>query len=445
MYRMKRKGVAVAALAASALVLTGCTAGGDSANEDGVTTILAVVWPGPEGDAMEIVADEYNADQGKEDKVEVQTVLLGREDTFNKEATEMAVQSSQFDVYWTASYILEQHAPHLEPLNDIDTGIFFPTAVDAMSIDGNVMALPLDVSMHYTFYRQDLMDELLNNEAEWEKFGDISEQVVGERLQPVSPQEWTWDDFSATAAYFTKTLNPDSPTEFGTAIAAKNTPFNVMFWNNVLWGNGGNWMENDEPALDSDAAMEAMEVYRTAFENGLVSPDSTQGDFNFLQSSMQSGSIALMHQWVSGFATLNDPEMSPATAGKIGVAPVPGQKAHVHFLAAAMNKYSEKKEAAMKWLEYLATEDAQTAYAQAGGIPSVSEVLLANADQNPMFEYMAEDVDKYGYVEPRFENGTQYQAFVALGDALSGGWINSESAEAALEKGQQALAELAGN
>lgn len=443
MSSIKRIRVAVAALATSALLLTGCANGG-STNADGTTTIMAVVWPGPEGDAMESVADKYNETQGKEDKVKVQTVLLGREDTFNKEATEMATKSSQFDVYWTASYILEQHAASLEPLNDIDTDIYFPKATEALTINDQLMALPLDMSMHYLLYRKDLVDALLNDPSEWEKFRNISEQVVGKPLDPKSPEEWTWEDYNATAAYFTKSHNPESPTEYGTELAGKNTPFNVMFWNNVLWGSGGGWTDGAKPALTSPEAKKAMDIYQTAFENKLVPPNSVQGDFNELQASMQAGSIAFIQQWSAGFQTLNDPARSPNTAGKIGIAPVPGDKAHVHFLAAGMNKYSTNKDASKKWLSYLATNEAQQAYAEAGGIPSVSEVLMDQSEGNPILAHMAQDVDKYGYVEPRFPNTTQYQAFVALGGALSAGWVNNDSADAALQKGQEALTELAG-
>ncbi|QPZ38247.1 extracellular solute-binding protein [Paramicrobacterium chengjingii] len=437
-----RKRVAIAALAVAALGLSACS-GGDSGNADGSETIMAVVWPGPEGDAMEAVAKEYNEGQGKKDKVQVKTVLLGREDTFNKEATEMATKSSEFDVYWTASYILEQHAAYLEPLNDVNLDAFMPKAVDALTIDDNVYGLPLDVSMHYLMYREDLVSALLDDESAWDTFGDISEKVVGERLEPKDPNEWTWDDYNATAAYFTQTLNPDSPTEFGTALAGKNTPFNAMFWDNVLWGSGGQWLDGSDAVLDSHAAEKAMEIYQTAYDNKLVPPGSVQGDFNELQASMQSGSIALMQQWAAGYETLNDPEQSPKTAGKLALAPVPGQKAHVHFLAAGLNKFSEKKDAANKWLSYLGTEGAQQSYAEAGGIPSVADVLTKQAENNQVLGHLAEDVDKYGYVEERFNKATQYQGFVALGNALSAGWVGNESIDAALKAAQEAMSELA--
>ena len=47
----------------------------------------------------------------------------------------------------------------------------------------------------------------------------------------------------------------------------------------------------------------------------------------------------------------------------------------MHALAVALNKYSSNKAAATKFLNYLATTDAMTSYAQAGGIPAMPQVL----------------------------------------------------------------------
>ena len=53
------------------------------------TTVTMVLWPGPEGDAMQKVVDEYNKTQGKKDLVNVKMVLLSRDNTFAKEAALM--------------------------------------------------------------------------------------------------------------------------------------------------------------------------------------------------------------------------------------------------------------------------------------------------------------------------------------------------------------------
>ena len=47
----------------------------------------------------------------------------------------------------------------------------------------------------------------------------------------------------ATALFFTKSLNPDSPTRYGTVLQLKNLIFNIMIWEAALVSNGGNWLD----------------------------------------------------------------------------------------------------------------------------------------------------------------------------------------------------------
>jgi ABC-type glycerol-3-phosphate transport system substrate-binding protein len=65
------------------------------------TTVKMVLWPGPEGDAMQKVVDEYNASQGKKDGVTVKMILLSRDNTFAKEAALMKAKSKEYDIYFT--------------------------------------------------------------------------------------------------------------------------------------------------------------------------------------------------------------------------------------------------------------------------------------------------------------------------------------------------------
>jgi multiple sugar transport system substrate-binding protein len=436
------------AAAAIALVVTsgvascaGAAGGGSSASG----TVQMVLWPGPEGDAMQKVVDAYNAGQGKNDGVSVKMSLLSRTDTFAKEATEMAAKSSSVDVYFTASYIVGQHAPSLDPISGVDTSAYFPVAVNGLTYQGKLYGLPLDVSNHFLLYRKDLMDQLMSD-ATWKaEYATVSQQVLGKSLTPKPPADWNWDDYLAAAAFFTKKYNPDSPTTYGTALQAKNLLYNVMLWDDVLWSEGGNWLDSSgKPALNSAAGKAAMSVYSTVYTKGLTSPDSAQAEFPETQAAMQSGNAAFALQWSAGYADLNNAQKSPKTAGKMGIAPVPGSphQTHVHALAVGLNKYSKNKANAMKWLKYLATPDAMTKYAQAGGIPAMPAVLQAQQATNPVFASIASSIGTYGFAEPTLANS--FQAYSDLADAISSAWVGREPADSALTKADAALAKLSG-
>jgi len=441
---MKQSGLWVSALVVGAVVLAGCSPSvgeGQGGEGDGSGIVKVVLWPGPEGDAMADVVDEYNAGLGKDADITVQMTLLSRQDTFSKEATLMAAKSSDQDIYFVASYNVGQFSSSLDPLTGVDTANYFPVAVDGLSQDGELYALPVDVSNHFLLYRQDLIEGLLNDPAQVETYRSVAEQAIGEARDPKPADQWDWDDFKAMSAYFSESANPASPTQYGTILPARNLLYNTMIWNDVLWGSGGSWTNDaGEANLNTPEAVAAVNVYADIYTNGWTSPDSSQAEFPETQAALKSGNVAFALQWSAGFAELNDPERSPDVAGKIAIATVPGGKTHVHALAVAMNKYSKNKAATRSFLDYLATTDAMSIYAQSGGIPAMPAVLAANEDLNPAFGQIGESIDKYGYSVPVFPK--TFEAYAKLAEDLSGAWIGEVPAEDALATANADLAKL---
>ena len=438
-------------LFASALVLAGCasSAGSDGAAETSgasestaseSTNVSMVLWPGPEGDAMQKVVDFYNANQGVEDGVQVEQILLSRDDTFSKEAALMKAESSEYDIYFTASDLIGQHAPYLSPAEGVDPSVYLAASVESLQVDGMQYGVPLDTSLHFMYYREDLV-ETLSDAANADLYASIANEVLGKTLAPnPDPATWTWDDAIATAAFFTQEYNPDSPTKYGYALPAKNLLYNTMIWNNLLWGLGGNWVDGSgAPAISSEAGLEAIEIYSTIYDKGLTSPDSAQWEYAETNAALTSGNAMMALQWNAAFSELST---TGETADKLGIAPPPGSgpRTHVHSLAVALNKFSENQEAAQKWLAFLATEEAMAIYAENGGVPSMPGILNGMVDTNASFENMIEYANEIGYSEPKVAR--EFDIYAALAEELSLAWLGQESASAAAEAADAAMAEL---
>jgi multiple sugar transport system substrate-binding protein len=406
-----------------------------------------VFWPGPEGTAMQKVVDHYNATLGKQQHIKVVQVLISRTSTFSKEATLIAAHSSEFDVYFTASYIVGQQQPSLQPLTGVNTAPYFPSAPKSLSIGGKLYAIPLDVSNHFLYYRKDLISKLLTDAAWKAKYAEISKKLLGKALQPKPPADWGWNDFLATAAFFTKGYNPSSPTKYGSAMQLENLEFNVMIWDDVLWSMGGRWTNAAGHAnIDTPAALAAMNVYRTTYVDHLTSPNSDTAEYPQTEAALSSGQAAIALQWSAGYPELTSKQQSPQVAGKIAVTHVPGNGhlTHVHVLGDALNRYSNHKAAAMAWLRYLATPQAMLLYAQAGGITSMPSVLRQVASTQPAGYYSAiiDAVTKGGFSEPTLPQ-TQ-TIYTQLASDLSAGWAGLVSSKAALQKAQQDMQALIG-
>jgi len=428
--RLKKSSIAVVSALSLAFGLAVMPA------SNAATTVKMVLWPGPEGDAMQKVVNAYNAAQGKKDGVTVKMILLSRDNTFAKEATLMKAKSSEYDIYFTASYLVGQHAPYLSPLSGVNDSLYLAAPVNSLKVAGKQMALPLDTSLHFMYYRKDLIATLSANAA---KYSSIAQTVLGKNLKPnTNPATWTWDDALATAAYFTQKYNPDSPTKYGYALPAKNLLYNTMIWNDVLWGLGGNWLKNGKPNLNTPSGKAAIDVYNTIYSKGLTSPESSQWEYPETNSALESGNAAMGLQWNAAYSELNTTGSMKDQTG-IAAPPGAGQRTHVHALAVGLNKYSKNQQAAAKWMSYLATVPAMKAYAAAGGVPSMPSILTGMVAKNASFANIIEYAGKYGYSEsagPR-----EFDIYAALAEVLSPAWSGQKSsadvaadADAAIQK-----------
>ena len=66
----------------------------------------------------------------------------------------------------------------MTPVDDLITpdikNTFPQTAIDTQSYNGHVYGIPTDLSLHFIYFRKDLIDKLLSDPA-WQKtYGDIS-------------------------------------------------------------------------------------------------------------------------------------------------------------------------------------------------------------------------------------------------------------------------------
>jgi multiple sugar transport system substrate-binding protein len=401
------------------------------------TTVKMVLWPGPEGDAMQKVVDAYNASQGKKDGVTVKMILLSRDNTFAKEAALMKAKSKEYDIYFTASYLVGQHAPYLSDLKGVKDSLYLKASVNSLKVAGKQKALPLDTSLHFMYYRKDLVASLSANAA---KYTSIAKEVLGKDLKPNSdPSTWSWDDALATAAFFTQKYNPDSPTKYGYALPAKNLLYNTMIWNDVLWGLGGNWLKNGKPNLNTPTGKAAIDVYNTIYTKGLTSPESSQWEYAETNSALTSGNAAMALQWNAAYSELST---TGATKDQVGIAAPPGKGArtHVHALAVGLNKFSKNQAASAKWMAYLATVPAMKAYANAGGVPSMPSILKGMVSKNASFANIIEYAGKYGYSESA--GAREFDIYAALAEVLSPAWSGQKTSAEVAAAADEAIKKL---
>ncbi|MBN9018680.1 MAG: sugar ABC transporter substrate-binding protein [Rhizobiales bacterium] len=411
--------------------------------------VTVLGWPGgPEEAGLRKVAEAYNAKAAEADKVKL--IFFNRDGFFDKLAADLAAGSTDFDVNLLATYALGRYAPFMEPLtlpaSAKDT--FSDKVLATMQYDGKQYGIPTDLSLHFMYYRSDLMEKLLSD-AEWKKsYGEISQKYLGKTMEPKDPDSWTWEDWMATALFFTKSINKESPTRYGAVLQMKNLLFNMMVWHSAAKAQGGDWMDaSGTITVDSPAYRTALENYKKLYDEGASPKDSTTYEFAEANAAFGAGQAATMLQWNAAFADLDNKEKTPAVAGKIGTVAPPtgpaGRFTHIHGLGLGLNKASTHKEEAKKFLDWLATPEAMTIYALGGGSPALTETVVAGVvKERPDLKKLGEFAGSYGFVMTGGTAAKALQVYELQAKEFTAYWSGEKSLDEALAATKAGMTEL---
>ncbi len=407
--------------------------------------VTVLGWPGgPEEAALRAVTEIYNArpDVAEDDKVEL--LFTSRDGFFDKLQVDLAAGSTAFDVNLIATYSIGRYAPYMEPitLSEEAGTVFGDTVLETMKFDGQQYGVPTDLSLHFLYYRKDLIDALLADEAAKAKYSEIAQQHLGKPMEPKSPEEWTWEDFVANALYFSQSVNPDSPTRYGTVIQAKNLLFNMMVFHSWPRSYGGNWMDDQgNVTVDSEAYRTALSMAKMLFDLGATPPDSTSYEYAEANAAFSSGQVAAMVQWNAAAA-----ELAAAQAATATFAPPSGPEGrftHIHGLGLGLNKAAENKEGAIAFLQWLSTEEAALAYARAGGAPGLAgETAAKLAAERPDLVQVGDYASNYGFVMNGGTSANALSVYEVQAREFTGYWAGTQDLDAAMQNTTAEMTEL---
>lgn len=413
--------------------------------------VTVLGWPGgPEEVALRAAADAYNAKSDTADADKVELLFFNRDGFWDKLQADLAAGSKAFDVNLLATYSIGRYAPFMEPiqLSDDAKAVYGDAVLATMQYQNQQYGVPTDLSAHFMYYRTDLIDALMKDDAAKAKYGEISEKLLGKKLEPKMPDEWTWDDYAATALYFTQAVNPDSPTRYGTVLQLKNLLFNIMVWQSVPRAYGGDWMdESGKITVNSDAYRKGLEIYKLLYDNGATPRDSLSYEFAEANAAFASGQVAAMLQWNAAASDLTSKEKSPTVAEVTDTVAPPsgpaGRFTHIHGLGFGLNKNAEHKDGAVKFLKWLSSKEAALVYARNNGAPALTpEVVAEVAKERPDLVKLGEFAGKYGYVMTGGTSAKALSVYELQAKEFTGYWSGQQSLDDALANTEKGMAEL---
>jgi multiple sugar transport system substrate-binding protein len=224
----------------------------------------------------------------------------------------------------------------------------------------------------------------------------------------------------------------------------KNLLFNIMVWQSTARSNGGDWMDaQGNITVDSEGYRKGLELYKMLYDAGASPKDSLSYEYAEANAAFGAGQAATMLQWNAAFADLDSAEKTPATAGKISTVAPPagttGRGTHIHGLGFGINKNSENKEGAAKFLSWLAGEDAMIAYAKAGGSPALAESVAAKVEGRPDLVKLGAFAGAYGFVMTGGTSANALPVYEAQAKAFTGYWGGTQDLDAALKEATTAM------
>ena len=350
-----------AALASSAIFIA--APGTATAQVAPLSPITIVINQSPWFGGFSKVVEAYEKKTGNKINLDVNPFAASGE----KQRHSVRASQGQFDILvmnstWLAEFY---HGGFLTPLTEIDpkfrvddqtfryddTGFWNPQTRRNDAASGSAYGVPINGNIQVLYYRADL-------------YRDAGLKV---------PE--TWDELRANAARLHK-----PPTIYGMVPRGGRSASDISYdWMPYLHGHGGGIFKDEKGGdflvtLNSEAGRSALDVYvELATKSGPPNPGSF-GQGQVIQALLL-GKAAHATPVIAAWPQMDDPNKS-AVVGKIGVAALPhapGVKSTPtlgHFIGAIpKNVPRDRQQAALAFLDWFQSAEAQEIYAKAGQPP----------------------------------------------------------------------------
>ncbi|ARO33915.1 trehalose/maltose ABC transporter substrate-binding protein (plasmid) [Rhizobium sp. NXC14] len=293
-------------------------------------------------------------------QVKLVTMPSSSSEQFSQYRLWLAAGNKDIDVYQTdviwAPQLADQFIDLKEATKDV-AGQFFPSIIASQTVNGRLVALPLFTDAPALFYRKDLLEKY-------------------DKLPPK-----TWDEMAATAKEVQDKERQAGQKDLWGYVFQGNSyeglTCNALEW--VKSSGGGQIVEPDGTiSINNEKAAAALE--RAKGWIGTISPPGVLAyQEEESRGVWQTGNAVFMRNWPYAYSLGNGADS--AVKGKFDVMTLPvaaaGDKpsSTLGGWNLAVSKYSEKQEAAIALVKFLASKDVQKARAiELSNLPTLTDL-----------------------------------------------------------------------
>lgn len=231
--------------------------------------------------------------------------------------------------------LIDQYASEGYDIDDFLPGLFQTYGY----YQGKMVAIPYKPDAELLFYRKDLFEDT-NNQAKYK-------EMYGTDLKV--PE--TNDEMMQVAEFFTKSINPDSPVDYGYSNMMLKGSTRLLFYNR----GGDDIDENLAPNMNNQEGVDALNYVLKLQE--YAPKEWMQMGWDEANQFFANGNAAMMEQWPGLWLTCQAD--GSAVKDKIGVAITPGKTPVLGGWGAGVASTSQNKELAWKFVEFITSKDGE--------------------------------------------------------------------------------------
>ncbi|MGQ9478876.1 MAG: extracellular solute-binding protein [Thermoproteota archaeon] len=382
--------------------------------------VVAIAHAAP---GIQAIAEDFMKDYPN---IKVEVLLFDWETGRDRQLHDMATKAGEFDVYMWDCIYTGAFAPHCYRVDDLkakypDAEIFkdysdFITSIDQRYAhwDGKRIGYIVCANVMVMYYRKDLFESptVKNAYAKWiqDNWDLVASRVENsglsvDKIPRALKVPETLDELLPIAMFFTKSFNPDSPTDTGNCIMAMRT--HTIHWEYCwLFAQGrrstaglatfgpvttpwGDLFTSDgrlafDPQV-SDMGVKTLKLFKY-LTDCQVAPMETE--WSQCMDNLGHGKAAMWAgSWASTFMdfTIKAPTEYPEVANKIAVAKSPGVGADGTWQV-GVSAYSKHPKEAWLFCQYMMSKDAmKKAWEKASSFPARISVIQELSSQYPVF------------------------------------------------------------
>lgn len=407
------------------LALGGCqvvSSGSDAANVTKIT-LWQGVNPPHNRDVLQVMVDRFNRENPD---IRVESLYVGQAEQQLPKILAAVVGNAPPDLLWFNATITGQlvELDAIRPLDDmlvdspvkdeIDQALF-----ESMEYQGHTWSVPFGTNNVGVFYRPSLF-----------------------KAAGITQLPETWDQLREVARKLTVDHNGDNRIDqYGILLPLGKGEFAVFLWLPFLWSGGGELALGDKlqpAALENKGAIASLEFWHNLIEDGSATLSLPERGFEI--DSFLAGKVAMQ---LTGPWTLGQLK---ATGVDFGVFPIPVDVRPATAIGGenlfVMKTTPEQEKAALKFAQYVVSQEFQTEWAIGTGYLPVnlkarqSEKYQEFVAQQPAVKVFLEQAE-YGRSRPIFPGYNRLSE--SLGRALEAVLLGKSSPVQALKNAQQRL------